>query len=58
VVFLPELSGGNAVLVKTVAEHMFDPESDHMKRRIQLGKPLDPSSMKEGRVIMKRIIEQ
>jgi integrase len=55
---LPELSGGNSVLVKTVAETMFFPDSDHMKRRIQLGKPLDPSSMKEGRAIMKRIIGQ
>jgi integrase len=55
---LPDLSGGNAVLVKTVAETMFFPESDHMKRRIQLGKPLDDNSMKEGRAIMRRIIEQ
>jgi integrase len=55
---LPELSGGNAVLVKTVAEHMFFPESDHMKRRIQLGKPLDPHTMEEGRAIMKKVIEQ
>jgi hypothetical protein len=53
-VSLPDLSGGNAVLVQTVAEHMFDPESDHMKRRIQLGKPLDPSSMKEGRAIIEK----
>jgi hypothetical protein len=35
----PELSGGNAVLVKTVAEKMFFPESDHMKRRVQLAGP-------------------
>jgi hypothetical protein len=31
---LPKLSGGDAVLVKTVAETMFFPESDHMKRRV------------------------
>jgi hypothetical protein len=37
---------------------MFFPESDHMKRRIQLGKPLDDNSMKEGRAIMRRIIDQ
>jgi integrase len=55
---LPELSGGNSVLVKTVAGTMFFPESDHMKRRVQLGKPLDPGSMEEGRAIMKRIVEQ
>jgi hypothetical protein len=55
---LPELSGGNSVLVKTIAETMFFPESDHMKRRIQLGKPLDPNSMEQGRAIMRKIIEQ
>jgi integrase len=55
---LPDLSGGNSVLIKTVAETMFFPESDHMKRRIQLGKPLDPSSLKQGRAIMRRIIGQ
>jgi aromatic ring-cleaving dioxygenase len=53
---LPELSGGNSVLVKTVAETIFFPESDHMKRRVQLGKPLDAHSMAEGRAIMKNII--
>jgi hypothetical protein len=42
---LPELSGGNSVLVKTIAEPMFYPESDHMKRRIQLGKPREPNSL-------------
>jgi integrase len=55
---LPKLSGGDAVLVRTVAETMFFPESDHMKRRIQLGKPLDPNSMKEGRAFIKKIIQQ
>jgi integrase len=55
---LPKLSGGDAVLVKTVAETMFFPESDHMKRRVQLGKPLDPNSMQEGRAIMKKVIDQ
>jgi hypothetical protein len=55
---LPELSGENAVLVKTMAETMFFPESDHMKRRNQLGKPLDPNSLKEGRALMRRIIGQ
>jgi integrase len=55
---LPELSGGNSVLIRTVAETMFYPESEHMKRRNQLGKPLDDNSMKEGRAIMRRIIEQ
>jgi hypothetical protein len=28
---LPDLSGGNSVLVKTIAAPMFFPESDHMK---------------------------
>jgi integrase len=55
---LPKLSGGDAVLVKTVAETMFFPESDHMKRRVQLGKPLDPNSMQEGQAIMKKVIDQ
>jgi integrase len=55
---LPELSGGNAVLVRTVAETMFFPGSDHMKRRLQLGKPLDSHSMSEGRAIMHRVIGQ
>jgi integrase len=55
---LPKLSGGDAVLVKTVAEKMFYPGSDHMKRRVQLGKPLDPNSMQEGRAIMKKVIDQ
>jgi hypothetical protein len=55
---LPKRSGGDAVLVKTVAETMFFPESDHMRRRVQLGKPLDPNSMQEGRAIMKKVIDQ
>jgi integrase len=55
---LPALSGGNSVLIKTIAEKMFFPESDHMKRRIQSGKPLDPNTMQEGRAIMRRVIEQ
>jgi hypothetical protein len=55
---LPKLSGGDAVLVKTVAKTMFFPESGHMKWRVQLGKPLDPNSMQEGRAIMKKVIEQ
>jgi uncharacterized protein YlxP (DUF503 family) len=29
-----------------------------MKRRIRPGKPLEPNSLKEGRAIMRRIIEQ
>jgi integrase len=55
---LPALSGGNSVLIKTIAEKMFFPESDHMNRRIQLGKPLDPNTMQEGRAIMRKVIEQ
>jgi calcineurin-like phosphoesterase family protein/integrase len=55
---LPELSGSGSVLVKTIAEQMFFPGSGHMKRRIQLGKPLDPHSMEEGRAIMKKVIGQ
>jgi integrase len=55
---LPELSGGNSVLIKTIAEPMFYPESDHMKRRIQLGKPLEPNSLKQGRAIIRRITGQ
>jgi integrase len=46
---LPPLSGKNTILIKTIAEFMFIPGSDHMKRRIQLGKPLDIHSMKEAR---------
>jgi integrase len=53
---LPKLSGKNAVLIKTIAGHMFVPGSDHMKRRIQLGKPLDPHTMAEGRTVMRKII--
>jgi hypothetical protein len=37
---------------------MFYPESDHMKRRVQLGKPLDASSLKQGRAIIRRITGQ
>jgi hypothetical protein len=55
---LPALSGGNSVLIKTIAEKMVFPESDHMNRRIQLGKPLDPNTMQEGRAIMRKVIEQ
>jgi integrase len=47
---------GNNILVKTVAEKMYFPESDHMKRRIRSGKPLDAHSMKEGRTAMRTII--
>jgi integrase len=47
---------GNNILVKTVAEKMYFPESDHMKRRIQSGKPLDAHSMNEGRAVMRTII--
>jgi integrase len=55
---LPQLSGGDSVLVKTVAGTMFVPGSDHMNRRIQLGRPLDFHSMEEGRAVMRKIIEQ
>jgi hypothetical protein len=44
---LPPLSGKNTILIKTIAEFMSIPGSDHMKRGIQLGKPLDIHSMKE-----------
>jgi integrase len=54
---LPKLSGGDAVLVKTIAEYMFVPGSGHMKRRIQLGKPLDPHTMEEGRAVMRKIMD-
>lgn len=47
---------GNNILVKTVAEKMYFPESDHMKRRIRSGKPLDAHSMNEGRTFMRTII--
>jgi integrase len=47
---------GNNILVKTVAEKMYFPESDHMKRRIRAGKPLDAHLMKEGRAVMRTII--
>jgi integrase len=54
---LPRLSGKNSVLVKTIAETMFIPGSEHMKRRIQLGKPLERSSIMEARNKIRRIIE-
>jgi integrase len=47
---------GNNILVKNVAEKMYFPESDHMKRRVRSGKPLDAHSMKEGRTAMRTII--
>jgi hypothetical protein len=47
---------GNNILVKTVTEKMYFPESDHMKRRIRSGKPLDAHSMKERRTAMRTII--
>jgi integrase len=52
----PENVSGNNILVKTVAEKMYFPESDHMKRRIRSGKPLDAHSMNEGRTFMRTII--
>jgi integrase len=54
---LPRRSGNNAVLVKTVVETMFIPGSDHMKRRIQLGRPLDLRTMAEARYKMAIITE-
>jgi hypothetical protein len=53
-----ELSGGNTVLVKTIAEEMYFPESDHMKRRIRSGETLDAHSMAEGRAVMRSIVKQ
>jgi integrase len=47
---------GNNIFVRTIAEKMYFPESDHMKRRIRSGKPLDAHSMKEGRTAMRTII--
>jgi integrase len=49
---LPSRSGNSAVLVKTVVETMFIPEGDHMKRRVQLGRPLDLRTMAEARLKM------
>jgi hypothetical protein len=54
---LPRRSGNNTVLVKTIAETMFIPGSGHMKRRIQLGKPLERSSINEARNKIRRILE-
>jgi integrase len=53
---LPRRSGQNAVLIKTVVESMFVPGSDHMKRRIQLGRPLEMHTMREARYKMKIIL--
>jgi hypothetical protein len=47
---------GNNILVKTIAEKMCFLESDHMKRRIRAGKPLDAHSMNEGRTVMRNIV--
>jgi integrase len=55
---LPRRSGNNAVLIKTIAETMFIPESDHMKRRIQLGRPLQLHTMKEARNRIEIIMEK
>jgi integrase len=46
---LPSLSENNMVLIKTITETMFIPGSDHMKRRIQVGRPLELHTMKEAR---------
>jgi integrase len=54
---LPRRSGNNVVLVKTVAETMFILGSDHMKRRIQLGRPLDLHTMREARLKMEIIMK-
>jgi hypothetical protein len=54
----PGLSRGNAVPVKTIAETMYVPESDHMKRRIRSGRPLNAHSMAEGRAVMKSIVNR
>jgi hypothetical protein len=37
---------------------MFIPGNEHVKRRIQLGRPLEPTSMAEARSKIRRIIEQ
>jgi hypothetical protein len=47
---------GNNILVKTIAEKMYFPEGDHMKRRIRSGNPLDAHSVNEGRTFMRTII--
>jgi integrase len=46
---LPRLSGDNSILIKDIAESMYIPGSAHMKRRIQLGKPLDLHTLQEAR---------
>jgi integrase len=55
---LPNLSGKNAILVKTIAESMYIPNSDHMKRRIQLGKPLDSHTMQDARLKIDLILKE
>jgi integrase len=55
---LPARSGENAVLIKTIAETMYLPGSEHMKRRIQLGRPLDDHTMLEARFKINIIIEK
>jgi integrase len=54
---LPRRSGNDAVLVKTVVATMFIPGSDHMKRRVQLGRPLDLRTMAEARHKMKIMLD-
>jgi integrase len=55
---LPKRSGDNSVLVKTITETMFIPGSDHMKRRIQLGRPLELHTLNEARFKINIIIEK
>jgi hypothetical protein len=50
---LPGRAEQSAVLIKTAVETMFIPGSNHMKRRIQLGRPLDLRTMAEARYKMK-----
>ncbi|MDR3336803.1 MAG: site-specific integrase [Treponema sp.] len=61
--FVRELPGwgpGNAesvrVLVKTIAENMYIPGSDHYKRRKELGRSTDMDTMKEARGLIRKII--
>ncbi|MDR0524992.1 MAG: site-specific integrase, partial [Spirochaetaceae bacterium] len=46
-----------AVRVRDIAQNMFLPNSDHMDRRRQLGKPLDFGTMRQARHFAEAIIE-
>ncbi len=47
-----------SVLIKDIARLMYLPESDHLKRRVQLGRPIEERTMHDARSYLDQIIEK